>query len=67
MATATMKPPVAVSHLDKHNPYRDTVSPPIPTKKPVCPKYQKGECDGQRQRCPYYHPKDLVGYIQVVA
>ena len=65
MATSAMKPSPVVSHLDKYSLYRDMMSCPAPTKKPVCQKYQKGECNGLR--CPYFHPKDLVSYLRVVA
>ncbi|KAF9651269.1 hypothetical protein BDM02DRAFT_3139629 [Thelephora ganbajun] len=57
MATSVVKASPGVPRLHMYSHYRDMMSLSVPTKKPICARYQKGECNGLR--CPYFHPKDL--------
>ena len=60
MATSTMKIQPGTLSLHTYNTYRDMMTMQAPNKKPVCQKYQKGECSG---KCPYFHPRNLVRHF----
>ncbi|KAF9780319.1 hypothetical protein BJ322DRAFT_332572 [Thelephora terrestris] len=56
MATSAMKIQPGTLSLHTYNTYRDMMTIQAPSKKPICQRYQRGECSG---KCPYFHPASL--------
>jgi hypothetical protein len=59
MATSAIKIQPGMLSLHTYNTYRDMMTFQAPSKKPICQRYQRGECSG---KCPYFHPTNLVSH-----